>query len=242
MAQVREQDRQTTAKRSRSSKAGGTRSASTGQFLLVHAAEDVTEVPVSKVRYDRIVNKSRVLGKVIAGYADAAAKAKRTGKAYMITYLVTPDGKAEAVAEKPAEKPADGPLDAAIARAKARGATKVADILKGGDMLTARAFGPLIGASHETVNTKRKRHEVLGLEGATRGVKYPRWQVTDAGLPLPGLPKLFELLGDQPWTVYRFLRTPHAELGGRTALEALKAGQVEAVVGVAENQAAGAFS
>lgn len=105
--------------------------------------------------------------------------------------------------------------------------------------------GPLIGASHETVNTKRKRHEVLGLEGATRGVKYPRWQVTDSGLPLPGLPKLFEVLGEQPWIVFRFLKTPHAELGGKTALDVLKTGRVDAVdtvVGVAENQAAGAFS
>jgi hypothetical protein len=73
-------------------------------------------------------------------------------------------------------------------------------------------------------------------------VKYPRWQVTDAGLPLPGLPRLFEILGEQPWTVYRFPRTAHAELGGRTALDALKAGQVDAVVGVAKSQAAGAFA
>nr|WP_295107150.1 antitoxin Xre/MbcA/ParS toxin-binding domain-containing protein [uncultured Caulobacter sp.] len=241
MTQPREQDRQAAAKRSRSAKAGAARSASSGQFLRVHADDDVTEVPVSKVRYGRIVNKSRVLGKVIAGYADAAAKAKRTGKAYVITYVVTPDGKAEAMAEKLAE----GSLDAAVARAKARGATKAAEILKGPDMLTARDFGPLIGASHETVNTKRKRHEVLGLEGATRGVKYPRWQVTDTGLPLPGLPKLFEILGEQPWTVFRFLKTPHAELGGKTALDVLKTGRVDAVdtvVSVAENQAAGAFS
>lgn len=243
MAQAREQDRQATAKRSRNAKAA--RSASTGQFLRVHGGDDVTEIPVSKVRYGRIVNKSRVLGKVIAGYADAAAKAKRTGKAYVITYVVTPDGKAEARAEGPAETPPEGSLDAAVARAKARGASKAAEILKGADMLTARDFGPLIGASHETVNTKRKRHEVLGLEGATRGVKYPRWQVTDTGLPLPGLPKLFEVLGEQPWTIFRFLKTPHAELGGKTALDVLKTGRtdaVDAVVGVAENQAAGAFS
>ena len=245
MAQPREQDRQATAKRSRSAKAGAARSAASGQFLRVHADDDVTEIPVSKLRYGRIVNKSRVLGKVIAGYADAAAKAKRTGKAYVITYVVTPDGKAQAMAEAPAETPAEDSLDAAVARAKARGATKAAEILKGPDMLTARDFGPLIGASHETVNTKRKRHEVLGLEGATRGVKYPRWQVTDAGLPLPGLPKLFEILGEQPWTVFRFLKTPHAELGGKTALDVLRTGRVDAidtVVGVAKNQAAGAFS
>lgn len=64
----------------------------------------------------------------------------------------------------------------------------------------------------------------------------------ETGMPLPGLARVFHALGGQPWTVYRFLRAAHAELGGKTALDALKAGQVEAVLGVAENQAAGAFA
>ena len=210
--------------------------------MLLHSGADVTEVPVTKERYGRIANQKAALGKVIAKYADTAARAKQTGKPLIVSYRVLPNGRIEMVHETPAEKPKCPPLDAAIARAKSRGAVKAADILKGADMLTARDFGPLIGASHETVNIKRKRHEVLGLEGATRGVRYPRWQVTDSGLPLPGLSRLFEVLGEHPWTIYRFLRTCHAELGGRTALDALKTGQVEAVVGAAENQAVGAFN
>ena len=57
--------------------------------------------------------------------------------------------------------------------------------------------------------------------------------------------KTCEILGEQPWTVFRFLKTPHAELGGKTALDVLRTGRVDAidtVVGVAKNQAAGAFS
>jgi hypothetical protein len=200
----------------------------------------VAVVPVSKMNLQHIVTNKRVIGKMISGYADAAAKAKRTGKDYIITYRVSPDGKTVEV-DRIVEKPADAPLGAAMARAKARGATKVTEILRQADMVTAREFGPLIGASHETVNIKRKRHEILGLEGATRGVKYPRWQVTEAGMPLPGLARLFKVFGEQPWTVYRFLRTAHAELGGRTALDAMKAGQIDAVIETAENQAAGAF-
>lgn len=242
MTQAREHHRPAANKQPRQAKAGLARVAGTGQFVLVHADADVTEVPVSKVRYGRIANKRAALGKVIANYADTAAKAKRTGKVFVVTYSVSPNGKIEVVREAPAEKLAGSPLDAAIARAKGRGAIKVAEILKGADMLTARDFGPLIGASHETVNTKRKDHKVLGLQGATRGVKYPNWQVTGDGRELPGLPQVFEVLGDQPWTVYRFLRSAHAELGGRTALDVLKAGQVEAVLGVARNQADGAFS
>jgi len=241
MTNVREQDRPATVQRPRNP-AKAAQNPSASGHVLVRADQDVTEVPVSRQRYEGIVRNSRTLGKVIAGYADTAAKARRTGRSYVVSYVVTPDGKAEAMAERLADAPADDLLDGALARARSRGATRIVDILKGADMLTARDFGPLIGASHETVNIRRKRHEILGLQGATRGLRYPRWQVTDAGLPLPGLSELFQILGGQPWTVYRFLRTAHAELGGRTALEALKAGQVEAVLGAAQNQSSGAFS
>lgn len=108
-------------------------------------------------------------------------------------------------------------------------------------MLTAADFARLIGTSHETLNVKRRKGEVLGLQGATRGFIYPAWQVTEAGLPLPGLSRVFEILG-QPWTVYRFLLSEHAELGSRTALAALKLGQQEAVYAAADNQSNGAFS
>ena len=250
MTKAREHAGVATPKRSRAANLGVARNASTGQFQILHkgkvvsflAADELVQVLVSKAKIKGVAHGKQVLGKTIWNYAEAAAKARRTGKTVVITYLVTPDGKAEAVTLVPVEELSASPLDAAIARAKGRGADKVSDILKGADMLTAREFGPLIGTSHETVNIQRKRHAVLGLQGATRGLKYPRWQVTDDGLPLPGLPDLFEVLGDQPWTVYRFLRTTHSELSGRTALDALKAGQIEAVLGVARNQTTGAFA
>ena len=169
--------------------------------------------------------------------ADTVAKAKKNGRSATVTFRISPNGDAEPVADGALADP----LDAALEAARSRGQAKVADILRGEDMLTAQAFGRLIGASHETVNSKRRKHEILGLEGTTRGVRYPRWQVSDAGLVLPGLPQLFATLRE-PWTVYRFLRTAHAELGGRAGLDALKAGQIKAVMAVAEGQAAGAFA
>lgn len=241
MVQARPDARNATAKPP-GAKPAAARAAASGQFVLLQDGQILAEAPVSKERLPRIAGKMNVVGKVISGYADAAAKAKRTGQPHIVTYLVTPDGKAKAIPETPATATPLGRLDSALARAKARGAAKINDILKGEDMLTAREFGPLMGASHETINVKRKRHEVLGLEGATRGVKYPRWQITDDGLPLPGLAQVFDVLGEQPWTVFRFLRSTHAELGGQTALEALKAGRIEAVLGAATNQAAGAFN
>ena len=192
---------------------------------------------VSKPRFKRLLGKRRLIGKLLADYADTLAQAEREGRVATMTLQVSPDGKTQLV--KPTAQ--EDAFDSALAAAKARGQRKVADILKSEEMLTARDFGLLIGASHETVNAKRKKGDLLGLEGATRGVKYPRWQVTDAGLPLPGLADLFAVLGKQPWTVYRFLRTIHAELDGHTALDALMAGQVEAVLGAARNQTAGVF-
>ena len=198
---------------------------------------DMTEVTLSKARFKVIADKSRSVGKLLSFYADILAAAERKGGVTRVTLEVFPDGETQLI--KAADK--GDAMDAALAAAKARGQSKVAEILKGEDMLTAREFGLLIGASHETVNVKRKTGNILGLEGTTRGFKYPRWQVTDAGLPMPGLADLFATLGEQSWTVYRFLRMAHAELGGRTALEALKVGQIEEVLGIARNQATGVF-
>ncbi|MHB2208421.1 hypothetical protein [Methylobacterium sp. CM6257] len=265
MAHAREQDRPSAPQGERGQKRIVVHT-SAGKAAASKANPDVAEVPVSETRFKRIAGKSQYLRKLVANYADSVATAVRTGQPTTVVLRVLPSGEIapvdlseSAAAGLAVSRPAvSGPavaaaptiaaseqrdaLDIALAAAKARGQAKVAEILKGEDMLTAREFGPLIGASHETVRVKRERFELLGLEGATRGVRYPRWQVTDDGLPLPGLPQLFAVLGPQPWTVHRFLRTAHAELGGRTALEALKAGQVEAVLGAARNQVAGHFA
>jgi hypothetical protein len=133
-------------------------------------------------------------------------------------------------------------LDQALVEARARGTTRVAEILRSPEMVTAREFGALIGASHETVNQKRKSGEVLALEGATRGLRYPKWQVTADGRLLPGLSDLFEALGGQPWTVYRFLLQRHGELAGETALDALKLNRVDQALAVARTVSEGAFA
>jgi hypothetical protein len=177
--------------------------------------------------------------KLLERVAEAANQAERSGEAVDLTIKVTP------YASEPAIPPASvngDALDKALVAARARGAVRVAEILKSPDMLSAREFGPLVGMSHETVNQKRKVGEILGLQGATRGFRFPGWQVMPEGLPLPGLKTLFKTLGGDPWTVYRFLLQQHNELAGETALDALKAGRVEAVTGVARNIATGTFA
>jgi hypothetical protein len=46
------------------------------------------------------------------------------------------------------------------------------------------------------------------------GVRFPKWQVTANGGLLPELPRLFDLLGGDSWTVYRLLTQRHPELEG----------------------------
>jgi hypothetical protein len=235
MAQPKELHRPTTAKKKRGKKRSLLRG-TTGKYMTVR------KLQVSSEGLSAIARKGSI-DKILKGYIAVAKRAKKVGRPLDYTVRVSPDGDAKLVAEPVAAPVTESDaLESALTAARERGQVKVAEILKGDDMLTASDFGSLIGASHETVNVKRGRGEVLGLQGATRAVRYPRWQVTDAGLPLPGLSRLFEVLGRQPWTVYRFLRTVHAELGGRTALDALKAGQQEAVLGVAQNQMNGVFS
>lgn len=235
MTQPREQHRSVTVKKGRGKRPRLLRSAA-GKFATVRLGGK--KVPISSERLSKLKKKG-LIEKVLKGYLAVVVKAERVGHPVEYSVQVSPDGNV-----RPISTPATGSnaLESALAAARGRGQVKVSEILKGDDMLTASDFGSLIGASHETVNVKRGRGEILGLQGATRAVRYPRWQVTDAGLPLPGLPRLFEILGKQPWTVYRFLRTQHPELGGRTALDALKAGQYEAVMGVAQNQTNGVFS
>jgi hypothetical protein len=132
-------------------------------------------------------------------------------------------------------------LNAALAEARERGVSRAVEILSGREMLSTAEFAKFIGVSREAVRGKHQRREVLGLHGAKRGLRFPKWQVTPNGKLLPGLPKLFKLLGGDSWTVYRFLIQHHPALGGDTALSALLRGKVDKVLGVAENTA-GPFS
>jgi hypothetical protein len=130
----------------------------------------------------------------------------------------------------------------AVDVATARGDVFKREPLADPDMLSTAEVATRLGMSEEGVRLKRKRHEVLGLELAKRGVRYPAWQILENQQLLPALPRLFDILGDSPWTIYRFLLQHHAELGGVRGLDALKRGRTDGVIGAAENIAAGAFS
>jgi hypothetical protein len=133
-----------------------------------------------------------------------------------------------------------GALAEALVAARSRGAAVKEASLAGPDMLNTAAIADLLGMSEEGVRLKRKRHEILGLEFAKRGIRYPAWQVLEGRQLLPALPRLFAMLGDDPFRLFRFLQQHHSELGGARALDALRQGRIEGVLAAAENIATGA--
>jgi len=85
-------------------------------------------------------------------------------------------------------------------------------------MLSSDQIAERLGLSREAVLQKRRRGELLGIEGAKRGVRFPAWQLGRDGRPIAILRELHDVLGE-PWAVFRFLRQQHPELGMRTGLQ-----------------------
>lgn len=137
---------------------------------------------------------------------------------------------------------ADTELAEALTAARTRGVALKTALAHDPEMLSTAAMAERLGMSEEGVRLKRKRHEILGLEFAKRGIRYPSWQLLPDAQLLPALPRLFEVLGPDPWRLYRFLLQHHAELGGARAVDALKRGRPDDVLAAAQNTAAGAFS
>ncbi len=185
-------------------------------------------------------------------YREAFAKSYETGRPVSFRVDVAPDGGAtvtpvedptpeaaplavEAVKERSPE------LEQALAAARERGRVRAAEILRGADMLSAEEFAELLGTTRVTVNTKRQNGQVLGLEGARRGFRFPAWQLNADGKPYPELPALLDRLGG-PWAVYRLLVQPQGALGGLTGRAALERGKGRELVAAAEGIARGDFT
>jgi len=176
-------------------------------------------------------------------YGDAIAKSRTAGRPVSFRVEVRPEGETVltpeedvAAAHEPVEAAGapEAGLEAALAAARERGRLWAAQILSGDDMLSADAFAKMLGTTRVTVNTKRQSGQVLGLDGAKRGFRFPVWQLDAEGKPYAELAMLHERLGG-PWAVYRFLVQPHGELDGLTGREALERGKVKAALEAAES-------
>lgn len=173
-------------------------------------------------------------------HRSVAIRSAERGRSESFRVDVDPDGTTTIT---PIGEETDGPKDGAVdplAAARERGRLLVADIMARRDMKSADEFASLLGTTRMTVNTKRRNGEILGLQGATRGFRFPAWQIGRDGRPYPELKRLHELLGD-PWAVYRFMTSPEPGLRHLTGRQALAQGKGRWVLEIAEGIAQGAF-
>ena len=181
---------------------------------------------------------------LIETYGRTVERNLESGRASGFVVKIGRDGRQQITPlyEQPSEAEDEGDLEQALAAARERGRVRVAEILGGPEMLSAEALAERLGVSRVTINEKRKRLELLALEGAKRGFRFPEWQIGADGRAFAALPQLFELLGGSPWSVYRFLAQRHPELGGRSGRDALRAGDTRLVLDAAESLARGALA
>jgi hypothetical protein len=191
--------------------------------------------------------KRAVVRDVAKAMGAAIRQAQESGGAGGFTFKVNAKGEHEIapLANEAGSEPGLSPEERtqrAFAAARERGRIRAAEILDQDDMLSADDFARRLGVSRVTVTARRQKHELLGLDGAKRGYRFPKWQVDDEGKAFEALPRLFEVLGPSPWGVYRFLVQRHNVLKGATAKDALRRGQTQAVIDAAESLARGDFS
>jgi len=207
------------------------------------------KAPSSAVR--ALAGKPAKVKPLLQGYGEAFARSLEVGHSVSFRVDVDPDGGATIT---PVDKPAaerevfaleeagkPGPeLQRALAAARARGRIRAAEVLGREDMLSGDEFAKVLGTTRVTVNAKRQNGQVLGLDGAKRGFRFPIWQLDRDGKPYAELSVLHERLGG-PWAVYRFLVQPHGELDGLTGREALERGKTKPVLAAAESIGRGDF-
>lgn len=238
--------------RPKAAKAGRVvRSAATGQMFLqkgtTASKAGTVAIAVTPAVFKTLSARASTIKSLMETFGQTIERSRKSGRAGGFTVMIDAAGNPE-IAPLPKAEPIeqtmseDDRLDAALQAARERGRLRSAEILDQDDMLTADEFAERLGVSRVTVNARRQKHELLGLDGAKRGFRFPAWQVDQDGKPLDALPKLFELLGESPWGVYRFLTQRHSVLDGESAKDALTRGRTTQVLQAAESLAQGDFA
>lgn len=171
----------------------------------------------------------------------ATARAPQ-GQAAHADRVIAPAGEDRGRSVRQASSRPTPALAEALETARVRGTVVTSHLFNDPDMLSTAEMAKKLGMSEEGIRQKRKRHEILGIAFARRGLRYPAWQIRADRELLPVLPRLFEILGDDDWRIYRFLLQHHPEAGDERAVDALWHGKIEAVIAAADNIAAGAFA
>ena len=120
-----------------------------------------------------------------------------------------------------------------LADARLRGKHRMREILEAeGGAVGAAEAAEIVGASEAVLEERRRKGTVLALPVGDGGHAFPRWQFSgdaEDGM-VPGLSRVLGSFSVTcPWVQAEFLLAPEERLGGMRPLDALKAGQVEAV-------------
>jgi hypothetical protein len=115
--------------------------------------------------------------------------------------------------------------------ARLRGLQARDDILQAeGGTVDVETAARLLGISRQAVDRRRRSNTLLGLSVGRRGYRYPLWQFTQSGV-LPGLRGvLHQLAQDGPWFAAAWVLGSNSRLEGQRPLDALRSGNVEAVL------------
>jgi biotin operon repressor len=128
---------------------------------------------------------------------------------------------------------------AALVQAFDRAEERKVNLLKRADMLNGEQLAAELGLSRATVDNRRQEGKLLALEfGTKRGFRFPQWQrdlVEERDIRASFEVVLNRLAAVAPWSRYRFFVQSSPALGGRTPVEALRAGDGEAVLQAAES-------
>jgi len=125
---------------------------------------------------------------------------------------------------------------AELAQAHLRGVdARRALVTAAGGLLDGAAVARLLGMTAAAVHKRYQAHQLLGLREEKRRIVYPALQF-DGRRVVRDLPRILRELAareSDEWAQLRFLAGANARLGGRTPVEALKAGDVEKVLATA---------
>jgi len=182
----------------------------------VEAALEKTETdPVKRICIYRVVRAiedelpGEVLERIGRGATDIVA---------LYRCLAQPEFAAELRQEDP------------LADARLRG-REIADELLSmeGGYLTLSQAARYLNMSRQGVERRRQRNRLVAIARGRKGFAYPKWQFSADGKAgvLPGLEEVLAALaaqGVRGWGVLSFFLNPHADLDGRTPLEALRQG------------------
>lgn len=87
------------------------------------------------------------------------------------------------------------------------------------------------GLSSAALHKRRSNHGIVFWKDATNQFHYPKWQFNQAGSILPGIRQVLKIFrSSDEWRVMRYFLGSRSQLGDRTPLDLMRAGEKDKVI------------